>query len=204
MWKFLALVIVVALLAGLLGAVLGALLFVKSGPQGETGPDGPQGQQGEAGPQGPQGIAGIDGSDSILQVIQNRNDTPVDVESANYSTMQWFNISDLDSSMKIEIDIQQNSRIFAEFSSAHELEPAAQFWMRIVVDNNYNSSRFIYAIGPASSGTYIMTGGMEFLTDPLSAGLHTINVQLWIVESGSSTILNRILDRTLTVIELAS
>lgn len=201
-WKLLALVLVIGLLAGIIGGVLSALLFIGPGPEGPQGETGPQGPAGPQGLQGPQGIAGTDGTDSVLQVVQNRNNTSTEV--TDYPTMQWFNISDLDSSMEIKINTEQNSKIFAQFSGAHQLVPPAQIWMRIVVDNRYNSSRFMYAIGPAASGTYIMTGHIELLTDSLNAGLHAINVQLWIEESGSPTILDKMLDRTLTVIEIAS
>ncbi len=181
-WKLLVLVLVIGLLAGVLGGVLAGYAFVKPGPQGE---------------QGPQGIPGVDGTDAILQIIQKRNDTQVD--TGNYTAMQWYNISDFDSSMEITINVQQNSKIFAQFSCTHELEPPTSIWVRIVVDNNYNSTTGICAIGPPAAGTYKMTGHIEFLTNSLNAGSHTINVQ-FLRETGSP----EILDRTLTVIEIAS
>jgi len=115
--------------------------------------------------------------------------------------MQWYNISDLDPSMKITINVQQNSKIFAQFSGTHTLEPPASIWVRIVMDNNHNSSKYICSTGPPASGSYKMTGHVEFLTDSLmrARGSHTINVQ-FLRESGSP----EILDRTLTVIEIAS
>jgi hypothetical protein len=187
----LALVLVIGLLAGVLGAALTAQIFVKPGPQGE------QGSQGETGPQGPQGIPGVNGTDSILQIFQSRNDTKVDIGS--YTAMQWYNMSDLDPSMKITINVQQNSKIFAQFSGTHTLEPPESIWVRIVVDNNYNSSTYMCSTGPPASGIYKMTGHVEFLTDSLNAGSHTINVQ-FLRETGSP----EMLDRTLTVIEIAS
>jgi len=190
-WKLLVLVLVIGLLAGVLGGALSAQIFIKSGPQGEQGP------QGETGPQGPQGIPGVDGTNSILQIIQNRNDTQVEI--SGYTAMQWYNISDFDSAMEITINVQQNSKIFAQFSSTHQLEPPASIWGRIVVDNNYNSSTYICSTGPPASGVYKMTGHIEFLTNSLNAGSHTINVQ-FLRETGSPIIL----DRTLTVIEIAS
>jgi len=105
----------------------------------------------------------------------------------------------IDPSMKITINVQQNSKIFAQFSSTHQLEPPESIWIRIVVDDNYNSSRYICSTGPPASGTYKMTGHIEFLTNSLNAGTHTINVQ-FLIESGSPDIL----DRTITVIEIAS
>jgi len=114
-------------------------------------------------------------------------------------TARAHNMSDFDSSMKITINVQQNSKIFAQFSGTHTLEPPASVWVRIVVDNNYNSSTYICSTGPPASGTYTMTGHVELLTNPLNAGSHIIDVQ-FLVESGSP----QILDRTLTVIEIAS
>lgn len=196
-WKLLVLVLVIGLLAGLIGGVLSAQIFIKPGPQGEQGTQGEQGPQGETGPQGPQGIPGANGTNSILQMIQNRNDTQVEI--SGYTEMQWYNISEFDPSMKITINLQQNSKIFAQFSSTHQLEPPESIWIRIVVDNNYNSSRYICSTGPPASGTYKMTGHIEFLTNSLNAGTHTINVQ-FLIESGSPDIL----DRTITVVEIAS
>ncbi len=183
--------LVIGLLAGLAGGVLSAQIFIKPGPEGEQGP---QGLQGET---GPQGIPGANGTDSILQMIQNRNDTQVEI--SGYTEMQWYNISEFDPSMKITINVQQNSKIFAQFSSTHQLEQPESIWIRIVVDNNYNSSRYMCSTVLPASGTYKMTGHIEFLTNSLTAGTHTINVQ-FLIESGSPDIL----DRTITVIEIAS
>ncbi len=134
-WKLLVLVLVIGLLAGLVGGVLSAQVFIKPGPQGEEGPEGEQGSQG---PEGPQGIPGVNGTDSILQILQNRNDTQID--TINATKMQWYNLSDFDSSMKITMNVQQNSRISAQFSSTHQLEATAYILVRIVVDNTHNSS----------------------------------------------------------------
>ena len=199
-WKVLVLALVIGLLASVVGAALSAQILIKPGPQGEQGPEGPQGSQGEQGAQGsqgPQGIAGVNGTGSILQIIQNGNDTQVD--TSGYTAMQWYNISGVDSSMEISINVQQNSKIFAQFSGTHTIEPPASIWVRIVVDNNYNSSMYICATGPPASGTYKMTGHIEFLTNSLDAGPHIINAQ-FLREFGSPDIL----DRTLTVIEIAS
>jgi len=197
MWKVLVLALVIGLLASIVGTALAAQIFIKSRPQGAQGEQGPQGPEGPQGPQGPQGMAGVNGTNSILQILQNRNDTQVDTSS--YTATQWYNMSDFDSSMKITINIQQNSKIFAQFSSTYSLEPPASIWVRIVVDNEYNSSTYICAVGPPASGTYKMTGHIEFLTNSLNAGSHTINVQ-FLRESGSPGIL----DRTLTVMEITS
>lgn len=199
-WKLLVLTLVVALLSGVLGGALVASWFVKPGGQGEPGPqgpEGPQGPQGSQGVQGIQGIAGADGTDAILQMLQNRNDTLVDTSS--YDPMQWVNMSDFDSSMRITINIQQGSRIYVQFSSSYIL-PTASIQVRIVVDSNYNSSICKVSVpAPPASGIYTIPGSLEFLTDPLSAGQHTVEVQfMW--ENEVPTIL----DRTLTVAEITS
>lgn len=211
-WKLLALALVIGLLAGAIGAALSAQIFSKPGPQGEQGPLGPQGEkgdkgdtgdlglqgpQGEQGEQGTQGIPGVNGTDAILQIIQKRNDTEIDID--NYTEMQWFNISDLDSSMEIVINIQQDSKIFVQFSTTHRLEPPASIWVRIVVDGAYNSSIYVCSTGPPASGTYKIPGHIEFLTDSLNSGTHTVNVQ-FLREVGSPTTL----ERTLTVIEISA
>jgi hypothetical protein len=193
-WKLLALVLVIGLLAGLLGGALGALIFIQPGPQGEPGEEGPQG------PEGPQGIPGLDGMDSILQAIQTRNDTQID--TSGYTETQWYNLSDFDPSMEITTSVQQNSRVFVEFSSTIEIDAEATIWVRIVVDNAFNSSVCMCSVGPPSSvRAYQMVGHVEFLTDSLNSGTRTINAQFWI-ETGSTNV--RIQHRTLTVMELAS
>ncbi len=195
-WKLLVLVLVIGLLAGLAGGALSAQLFINSGPQGEQGLPGPQG---ESGPQGQQGIPGENGTNSILQVVQKRNDTQVEV--SGYTEMQWHNISDLDPSMTNTMSVQQNSQIFAQFSGSYTLERPSSLWIRIVVDNNRNSSVCTLYVGPSSaSGAYKMPGHIQFLTDPLNAGYHTVNVQFMREGTGST----ELLDRTLTVIEIAS
>lgn len=192
-WKIVVLALVVGLLGGLVSAALVAPLFTKPGPQGEQGLQGSAGAQGSQGIQGPQGIPG---TDAILQILQNRNDTAVDISS--YANTQWFNMSDFDSSMKITINIQQNSKIFAQFSTSQTLDAGDSILVRIVVDN-FNSSAYKASTpSPPASGTYIIPGHIEFLTNPLSAGQHTIEVQF---QKETSPI---ILDRTLTVTEITS
>jgi hypothetical protein len=204
----LILALVIGLLASVVGAALTAQIFVKPGPQGEQGSQGETGDKGDTGDIGPQGsqgeqglpgIAGANGTNSILQILQNRNATQVDV--SGYNATQWYNMSDFDSAMKITINVQQNSRIFAQLSGSYTVERPASLWTRIVVDNNYNSSMCILYVGPSSAhGIYIMSGHNEFLTDPLNAGLHTINVQFQREGTGSI----ELLDRTLTVMEITA
>jgi hypothetical protein len=200
-WKLMILALIIGFLGGILGAALVVPLFVKPGPQGEQGPQGLQGPPGAEGPPGPpgqQGIPGINGTNSILQVLQNRNATKKDI--SGYTLLQWFNMSDFDSSMRITINIQQNSKIFAQFSGTQSLSAPASFSVRIVVDNEYNSSIYKCSLGPPASGTFIIPGHIEFLTDSLDAGQHTIDVQ-FLREQGSPILL---LDRTLTVMEITS
>jgi len=199
-WKLLVLALVIGLIGGILGVALIGPFFAKpgsQGDQGERGPEGPQGIQGPQGVQGPQGIPGINGTDSILQILQNRNNTMVNTGS--YTAMQWFNMSDFDSSMKITISIQQNSKIFVQFSSSHTLSAPASILVRTVVDNSYNSSEYRVSLGGPASTIYSIPGHIEFLSGPLSAGQHTVDVQ-FMRETG----LPDILDRTLTVTELTS
>ncbi len=169
----------------------------------EPGPEGPQGEQGLEGPQGPQGpqgergFPGIDGNDTILQILQSRNDTQED--TGGYTEGQWFNMSEFDSSMRMIISVQNNSRIFAQFSGTHYLSSPASIWIRIVVDNSYNSSEYMCSILSPGSGPYRLPGHIELLTNPLDQGLHTVDVQFH-RETGSPLILTR----TLTVMEIAT
>ena len=195
-WKILVLALVIGLLGGVVSAALVAPLFVVPGPKGDKG------DKGDIGPQGVQGIPGIPGEDgmsSILQTLQNRNNTAVDTSA--YALMQWFNMSVFDSSMKMTISIQQNSKILVQFSASQTLDAPASFLVRIVVDNSYNSSVYKVSLGPPASGTYTIPGHVEFLTSPLSSGQHTIEVQFQ-RESGTTPPI--LLDRTLTVTEIIS
>jgi len=197
-WKELVLILVIALLASIIGTALTAQIFIRPGPQGEQGPQGSQGEQGIQGPQGLQGIAGANGTDSILQILQNSNATEID--TSGYTAAQWYNVSDVDPTMEITINIQQNSKIFAQFSSSQTLSAPANISLRIVVDNNYNSSMCTLSLGPpASARAYALSGHIEFLTTLLNAGSHIINLQ-FLRETGSPVLL----DRTLTVIEIAA
>jgi len=202
-WKIIVLALVIGLLGGVVSAALVAPLFMKPGPQGETGSTGSQGPQGTQGPQGLQGNPGTNGTDAILQILQNRNDTTVDVSdpALGYTVSEWFNMSDFDSSMKMTINIQQNSKIFVQFSSSHTLSSGASILVRIVVDNVYNSSIYqASSPSPPSSGTYTFPGHVEFLTGPLTQGQHTIEVQFQRDVAGASTQL----ERTLTVTEITT
>jgi len=215
----LAILLIVSIILGLIGGVTSSFLAAKPGPQGEqgapgkdgvdgqdgsqgpVGPAGPQGEQGllgpegEQGPQGVQGIPGTDGSNSVIQAIQNKNTTILDTQS--YTSMQWANISDLDSTMMININVQQNSRLLIQFSASISIDPPGSLQTRIVLDNNYNSTVSKNSVSSSSTGIITFPNHIEFLTDPLNSGSHTINLQI-LRENGSPIIL----DRTLTVIEI--
>ncbi len=204
-WKLLALLMAIALLAGIIGATVGAQFFVRPGPpgpQGEQGVQGEPGLQGEVGPQGVQGVQGTqgppgaNGTDTVLQVVQTRNDTQIDIDS--YVIMEWHNLSNIDPSMETIVDVQQDSKILVQFSTYCRLEPPASLWIRIVVDGVVNGSRYVCSTGPPASGTYQIPGCTTFLTDSLAAGMHTINVQ-FLREVGTPSIF----DRTLTIIEIS-
>ena len=216
----LAILLITSIVLGFIGGATGSFLFAKPGPPGERGPPGndgengldgsegnvgpagPQGEQGLPGPQGEQGnqgvqgIPGTDGSNSVIQTIQNKNTTSQDTLS--YTSMQWTNMSEIDSSMTMNINVQQNSRLLILFSASISIDPPGSLQTRIVVDNNYNSTVSMNSIGSSSTGIIRFPNHIEFLTDPLNNGLHTINLQI-LRESGSPTFL----DRTITVIELA-
>lgn len=215
----LAILLIVSIMLGLIGGVTSSFLAAKPGPQGEQGPPGkdgvdgqdgsqgpvgpagPQGEQGlpgpegEQGPQGVQGIPGTDGSNSVIQAIQNKNTTILYTQS--YTSMQWANISNFDSTMMININVQQNSRLLIQFSASISIDPPGSLQTRIVLDNNYNSTVSKNAVSSSSTGIITFPNHIEFLTDPLNSGSHTINLQI-LRENGSPIIL----DRTLTVIEI--
>ena len=195
--KLIVLAFIVGLLGGMLGAAIIAPLMGTTGPQGLPGEEGPQGPQGVQGPAGTPGASGTDGTDAILQILQNRNDTQVDTSS--YTLMQWFNMSTFDSSMKMVVNVQENSKVFVEFSGMHYFTSPGSIWVRLVVDNIYNSSVYRCSSLAPASPIFNMPGHTELLTDPLSAGYHTIEVQ-FLREDGSP----QILDRTLTVMEITS
>ena len=196
-WKIVVLALVIGLLGGIVSAALVAPLFTKPGPQGEIGDTGPQGSQGLP---GAQGTSGTNGTDAIMQILQNRNDTNVNLNVPAYPVSQWFNMSDFDASMKMTISIQQNSRIFVQFSSSHTLTSGASILVRIVVDNVYNSSIYRASSPSPSSSTTTIPGHVEFLTGPLSSGQHTIEVQFQRDELGASAEL----ERTLTATEITT
>jgi hypothetical protein len=206
----LAILLIVSVALGLIGGATSSFLVAEPGPQGEvgatgppgaTGPAGPTGATGAAGatgpegPQGEQGSPGMDGSNSVLQVIQRRNSTTFETQS--YAVMQWVNVSDLDSAMMININVQQNSRLLIQFSASISINPPGSLQTRVVVDNNDVSTVSKNSVGSSSTGIMTLSNHIEFLIGPLSSGSHVVNLQI-LRESGSPTIL----DRTITVTEI--
>jgi hypothetical protein len=206
----LAILLIVSVALGLLGGATSSFLVAEPGPQGETGATGPRGATGPPGPtgaagatgaagtegpQGEQGPAGTDGSNSVIQVIQRRNDTMFDTQS--YATMQWVNMSDLDSAMIININVQQDSRLLIQFSASISIDPPGSLQTRIVVDNNDISTVSKNSVGSSSTGIMTLSNHIEFLTGPLNSGSHIANLQI-LRENGSPTIL----DRTITITEI--
>ena len=208
----LAILLIVSIALGLIGGVTSSFLAAKTGPQGEQGPQGPAGATGPTGPtgatgatgatgpegpQGEQGSPGTDGSNSVIQVIQSKNTTIF--ETRSYATMQWVNMSNLDSTMMININVQQNSKLLIQFSASMSISPPASLQIRIVADNNYNSTVSKNSVGSSSTGIMTLSSHIEFLTDPLNSGSHIVNLQI-LKENGSPTIL----DRSITIMEIAS
>lgn len=147
----LAILLIVSIALGLIGGATTSFLFAKPGPQGEQGPQGETGATGPAGAtesEGPQGLPGTDGSNSVIQVIQSTNTTIFGTQS--YATMQWVNMSDLDSMMMININVQQNSKLLIQFSASISINPPASLQTRIVVDNNYNSTVSKNSVGSSA------------------------------------------------------
>lgn len=212
------LAVVVALIFALVSGLVGAYLFAKPGPQGLEGEQGiqgvigpqgaqglqgiqgdrgEQGIQGDRGEQGIQGEPGLNGTNSIIQIIQSQNVTPVSLET--YSLTQWYNMSVFDSSMTLTVDIQSESRIWAEFLSTATFTNS-EVWLRIVVDNQYNSTVcYIGCFEVPSSPTLHLPIQVRILTDTLPAGTHTVDVQFYRF-NGFPTLL----DRSLYVTELAA
>ena len=177
-----------------------------TGPQGEVGPQGVQGVQGiqgEVGPQGVQGVQGIqgiqgepglNGTNTIQQALQNQNVTSENL--AIYNATQWINMSVFDSSMRLTITVNDQSRLLVNFISYVYSNNAAT-WFRVVVDNQYTSMVCYTGILGSSGPNDYDSVVVQFLTGALSAGEHTIDVQFYRV-SGTSTLL----DRSLCIVEL--
>jgi len=168
------------------------------GLQGNQGPAGPQGTQGTQGPQGYngsqgiQGQPGLNGTNTIQQTLQNQNTTATTLGA--YDAGQWYNMSIFDSSMHMTINVNDQSRICAEFATSVYLSNS-EVWLRIVVDNQYFSTVCYAGLsGPTSSSAYL-PAQMKILTGALAAGQHTIDVQ-FNRSSGLPTLMERSLHAT--------
>ncbi len=216
--KAFIIILITSLIIGLIGGIIGALLFEVPGPQGlqgetgiagsdgapgSTGATGTMGATGEpgatgpAGTQGVQGVAGANGNNSILQVAQTRNTTAQD--TGNFTALQWFNMSVFDSSMAIPVNSRANSKLFVQFTATASLAPPGTLLVMVVVDNSLNSTASTVMVGPPSAGTFAFPPHVEFLTDSLASGVHNVRVA-FLRETGAPIIM----DRTLTVMEMAS
>jgi len=216
--------VTIAIIAGLLGGFLTTSFLAKPSPQGiqgESGPQGPKGDTGDTGAtgvtgaigaagatgaQGPQGIQGIqglqglNGSNSVIQVIQSQNVTDTTLGSA-FTLDQWYNMSILDSAMKLVVDIQSQSRICAELIGSVNLTSPASVWIRLVVDNQLNSTVCMAGVTNSGPGTLSQSLPIQvkILTGALSGGQHTVEVEFLRDESTPV-----ILSRSLYVTEFAS
>ncbi len=181
--KVTALVVIVALISGLTSGLVGAYIFARPGSQG---------LQGE---QGIQGEPGLNGTNSVIQIVQVQNVTTASLVA--YTSNQWHNISDFDSSMRLRINIQDGSRILAEFLSSVTISSSGTISLKIIVDNQFSSIVYNAGIQPAVTLTFPIQ--LKILTDALSAGEHTIEVQ-FLRNTGTQTLL----ERALSAMEIAS
>ena len=197
------LLVIIAIIAGLLGGLLGGLLFAQPGPQGPQGVQGTlgqqgeqgiqgeqglQGQQGAQGPQGIQGEPGLDGSNSVVQIIQSQNVTTANLGA--YTIGQWYNMSVLDSSMRLTINVRNQSRVNAEFLSTVTISSEGAISLRIVVDNQFNSTVCNAGIINVPALTINFPIQVKILTMTLPAGEHTIDVQFR-RDNGSPVLMER-------------
>lgn len=186
------------------------------GPQGPMGPVGPQGVQGEQGVQGVQGLQGVqgetglqgpvgeqgiqgvqgepgeDGADAIQEMSVSQNLTMATI--GTYNASEWFSLSVFDSSMAVMTEVEEGHRVLAEFLASVYLSNS-EVWFRIVVDGQYVSA---VCRASNSPGMYIPIQ-VTMLTDPLSAGQHSVDVQFYRV-SGISTLYDRSLYLTELVV----
>ncbi len=192
--KGVLLAVIIAIIAGLLGGLLGGYLFARTGPQGEQGDQGIQGVKGDQGAQGP---PGLNGSNSVIQIIQSQNVTSASLGA--YTNGQWYNMSILDSSMRLTINVQDQSRIYAEFLSSVSVPSEGIISLMIVVDNQFNGTVFNVGINNVPALTITFPIQAKILTNALTAGEHTIEVQF--LRNNGAPLLT---ERSFYVSELAS
>jgi len=198
--KALLLTIVVALIVGLISGIAGAYVIAKPGPQGPPGEQGLQGEtgaQGSPGIQGPQGIPGVNGSNALIKVISRHNVTTASLDP--YTVGQWFNMSIFDSATSVSINVRDGSRICAEFLSSVELSTVGAISLRIVIDNQFNSTVVSTEILSGPTVMLVVPIHVKILTDALPAGEHTIEIQF--LRDAGSPILR---ERSIFVTEIAT
>jgi hypothetical protein len=198
--KALLLTIVVALIIGLISGIAGAYVIAKPGPQGPQGEQGLQGEtgaQGSPGIQGPQGIPGVNGSNALIKVISRHNVTTASLDP--YTVGQWLNMSIFDSATSVSINVQDGSRICAEFLSSVELSTVGAISLRIVIDNQFNSTAVSTEILSGPTVTLVVPIHVKILTDALPAGEHTIEIQF--LRDAGAPILR---ERSIFVTEIAT
>jgi hypothetical protein len=179
--KAILLSVVVAIIIGLISGLVGAYIFAKPGPQGLQGLTG---ETGAIGPQGIQGEPGLNGTNTIQQMLVSQNLTVASLDTT-YNLTQWYNLSVFDSSMRTTLNISDQSRILAEFAATVSLYNSG-IWFRIVIDNQYVSTECRASTSPnLDIPIYV-----KILTESLSAGEHTIEVQFYRV-NGITTIRDR-------------
>ena len=160
----------------------------ETGATGATGPAGSTGATGATGPQGPQGMQGepgLNGTNTIQQMLVSQNLTSA-IINTTYNATQWYNVSVFDSSMSTTFNINDQSRILAEFVTTASLSNSG-VWFRIVIDNQYYSAVCYVSSAPKMD----LPISMKILTESLSAGQHTIDVQFYRVSGDITTLLDR-------------
>jgi len=173
--------VVVAVVIGMVSGLVGAYIFAKPGPQGIQGLSG---ETGAIGPQGIQGEPGLDGTNTIQQMLVSQNLTVASLDTT-YNSTQWYNMSVFDSSMRTTLNVNDQSQILAEFAATVSLYNSGM-WFRIVIDNQYVSTECRASTSPnLDIPIYV-----KILTESLSAGQHTIEVQFYRV-NGITTIRDR-------------
>ncbi len=195
--KGMLLAIVVAIIAGLLGGLLGGFLFARTGPQGEQGAQGLKGDQGDQGVQGIQGLPGMNGSNSVVQIVQSQNVTSANL--GGYNLSEWYDMFVFDSSMRFTVSVQDQSRIYAEFLSSVSIPSQGTISLMIVVDGQINSTVYNVGITNVPALTITFPVHAKILTNALTAGQHTIDVQ-FMRSNGAPTLMQR----SLYISELAS
>jgi hypothetical protein len=171
-----------------------------TGATGETGATGGTGAEGPQGPSGVQGSQGINGYNSAIQIVESQNATYAPLTTA-YTLDQWYNMSIFDGSMKLTIDVQNQSRICAEFIASVSLTSPCSGWFRLAVDNQTYSISCMAAVGITGVQTVseYMPIQVKVLTGSLSEGQHTVEVE-FLRDEGTPIVL----ERSLFATELAS